>query len=116
MNGADRWRRRETFHRGRASMFAVLRLRLRRSRRTTVRVRARAPRHVSYDFRPMLEWLALLLSLLLAALSAMASKEKLSRCHRKHTLPDQIRVRPSSGRNGIALSNTGTRSHWHRPY
>src|SRR6266849_11091620 len=40
---------------------------------------------------------------------------QLSPCHRKHNLPDQLHVRPSSDRSGIALSNRGRRSHWHRP-
>jgi hypothetical protein len=40
----------------------------------------------------------------------------LSRRQRKHTLPDQLRVHPRSDRNGIAWSNRGRQSRWHRPY
>jgi hypothetical protein len=41
---------------------------------------------------------------------------QLSPRQRKHNLTDQLRVHLRSDRNGIAWSNRGRRSRWHRPY
>jgi hypothetical protein len=45
-----------------------------------------------------------------------AAAFQLSPRQRKHNLPGQLRVHPRSDRNGIAWSNRGRQSRWHRPY
>src|SRR5207245_9617377 len=46
---------------------------------------------------------------------SLTMRIRISPCHRKHNLPDQLPVRPSADRNGKTYSNKTTRHHIHVP-